>query len=137
MGRAAGWRMRKSGISFECMGWHTGYRRAFSTSMLKITLLDRAQEMRFRLEGRLSGAWVGELGQSWRTASSTIRDRQAVVDLGEVDFVDSEGEALLTEMRRAGVRLHAATPLMRALVEEIEQAARTGAPVSSVSGNSA
>ena len=105
--------------------------------MLKITLLDTADELRFRLEGRLSGAWVGELRQSWRTGVSTIRGRRTLVDLGEVDFVDAEGQALLTEMRREGVRLHAVTPLIRALVEEIERAAPSTAPLTSASRNPA
>ena len=86
--------------------------------MLKITLLDSAHELRFRLEGRLSGPWVGELRQCWQTASSTTQGRSTVVDMGEVDFVDSEGQSLLAEMHGGGVRLVAVTPLIRAVVEE-------------------
>src|ERR1017187_41000 len=39
--------------------------------MLKITLHDSAREFRLKLEGRLSGPWVNELEQCWKTASST------------------------------------------------------------------
>lgn len=89
-----------------------------NVAMLKITLLDSAEELRFRLEGKISGAWVDELRQCWVTASSTTGNRRTVVDLGEVDFVDGPGEALLSDMSREGVELRASTPFMRALVDQ-------------------
>jgi hypothetical protein len=92
--------------------------------MLKITLHDSSGELRFRLEGRLSGAWVGELRQCWLTAQSAIRDRRTVLDLDEVDYVDADGQALLNEMHRQGVTLRAVTPLIQELVREIERAGR-------------
>src|ERR1043166_961105 len=86
--------------------------------MLKITLHDSAAELRFRLEGRLSGAWVGELRQCWQTARSTTGGRGTVVDLHDVDFIDEGGQALLAEMHHQGVRLQASTPLIQGVVEE-------------------
>ncbi len=87
--------------------------------MLKITIHDSSKELRFRLEGRLSGPWVAELRQCWVTASSTTGGRVTVLDLQEVDFVDDCGRVLLKEMAREGVELRAATPLIRSLVEEV------------------
>jgi len=92
--------------------------------MLKITLHDSADELRFRLEGRLSGAWVGELRQCWQTALSTVHGRKTTLDLGEVDYVDADGQSLLAEMFRQGVSLKAVTPLIREVVQEIEQSGR-------------
>lgn len=87
--------------------------------MLKITLHDSAREMRFKLEGKLSGLWVRELRQSWQTAASTTGGRSTTVDLTDVDFVDQDGESLLKEMHQQGVRLIAATPLIRAVVDQV------------------
>jgi len=87
--------------------------------MLKTTLHDSSEELRRKLEGKLAGPWVAELQQCWRTAASTTHDRKTVVDLGDVDFVDPEGQSLLAEMHRQGVRLVAVTPLIQALVQEI------------------
>jgi anti-anti-sigma regulatory factor len=94
--------------------------------MLKITLHDSAREFRLKLEGRLSGPWVHELEQCWKTASSTTRDRKTVVDLGEVDFVDPAGESLLAHMHAEGVQLVAVTPLIRAVLQEICRAQACG-----------
>jgi hypothetical protein len=91
-------------------------------AMLKITILDSAAELRFRLEGKLSGPWVTELRQCWQTAASTTAGgRGTVADLREVDFVDPAGQQLLLDMHRAGVRLQAATPLIRTLCDEINR----------------
>lgn len=87
--------------------------------MLKITLHDSASELRFRLEGKLSGLWVAELRQCWQTAQSTTRNRKTVLDLADLDFVDPEGQLLLEDMHRQGVTLLAMTPFIRAIVDEV------------------
>jgi ABC-type transporter Mla MlaB component len=87
--------------------------------MLKITLHDSPSEFRLKLEGRLSGPWVLELQQCWKTAASTTQDRRTVADLSDVDFVDAAGQSLLLEMHRRGVRLLAVTPLVQAVIEEV------------------
>jgi anti-anti-sigma regulatory factor len=97
--------------------------------MLKITLLDSADECRFRLEGKLSGPWVTELRQCWNTASSTTHGRRTVMDLREVDFVDPAGEVLLGDMSQQGVDLQASTPFMRAVVDGIAAAPRASRSV--------
>jgi anti-anti-sigma regulatory factor len=94
--------------------------------MLKITIHDSANELRFRLEGRLCGPWVRELRQCWQTAASTTGGRRTVLDLGEVDFVDPEGQSLMADMCQRGVRLLAITPLIRSLIEEIPIASGYG-----------
>ena len=92
--------------------------------MLKITLHDQPDQLRLRLEGRLVGPWVQELNQCWRTAISTTANRAVVVDLREVDFVDTDGQALLETMRREGVQLIAATPLIRSVLAKVERICR-------------
>jgi hypothetical protein len=94
--------------------------------MLKITLHDSARELRFKLEGKLMGLWVAELRQCWHTAASTTSGRRTVLELDEVDFVCPEGESLLAEMHHEGVRLTAATPVTRAIVDEIRRLQRCG-----------
>ena len=85
---------------------------------MKITLHNDQGGLLVVLEGRLCGAWVEELRQCWQKAASTLQSRTATVDLKEVDFVDAEGQALLAGMHQAGVRLRAATPLIRGLLRK-------------------
>jgi len=94
--------------------------------MLKITIHDSAAELRFHLEGRLSGAWVEELRQCWQTAASTTSGRTTVLDLCDVDFIDPAGQRLVAEMHACGVRLMAATPLIQAIVEDACRACGCG-----------
>jgi len=86
--------------------------------MLKITLQPSATELRLRLEGRLAGPWVGELRHCWQNVPAAER-RPTILDLREVDFVDPEGEALLAEMHRHGVRLEASCALLRHMLAQI------------------
>jgi hypothetical protein len=44
------------------------------------------------------------------------------VDLRDVDFVDTAGETLLRDLCDNGVELQAATPFMKAIVEQIMDA---------------
>jgi anti-anti-sigma regulatory factor len=94
--------------------------------MLKITLHDSFGEFRLKLEGRLSGPWVQELEQCWKTASSTTQGRRTVVDLGEVDFVDPRGQSLLTEMHAEGVEMEAISPLICSVLKEVCEAPACG-----------
>ncbi len=99
--------------------------------MLRITLADSASATTFKLEGKLSGAWVGELERCWRSSSSSLGGRALRVDLKGVSFVDEEGRKLLSEMHRKGAQLIAAGPMLRQVVEEI---ARNSAKLAALAG---
>lgn len=90
-------------------------------AMLKITLHDSADEFRFRLEGKLSGAWVNELRQCWLTASSTTQGRRTVLDMREVDFVDDAAESLICDMTGAGVLVQVSSPFMQSVMDGISR----------------
>ncbi len=94
--------------------------------MLKITLHDSALEFRITLEGRLTGPWVAELEQCWQTASSTTAGRRTILDLGEVDFICPDAEAVLCRMHAQGVEFLAETPIIRSLLHDICEPAPCG-----------
>jgi anti-anti-sigma regulatory factor len=87
--------------------------------MLRITIHDSPSEFRLQLEGRLAGPWVREVELCWQTAQSTVRNRMVIVDLRDVDFVDSAGERLLAALHQQGAKLLAAGPMTKHLVAEI------------------
>lgn len=86
--------------------------------MLRITTHEDAGTIRLELEGVLKGAWVPELERCWRRAASD-RTKTLVIDLSEVEFVDTAGRYLLALMHAGGAGFVAATPLMNQLVAEI------------------
>lgn len=86
--------------------------------MLRISVDRCEQSTTVKVEGRVIGAWVGELGACWadllESAARPIR-----VDLDGVIFVDAAGKSVLRQMWADGAILAATSLTMRAVVEEI------------------
>ena len=87
--------------------------------MLRIYIHDEVPVTSFVVEGKLVGPWVKELERCWESVVA-YPYRSMLVDLAHVTFIDSEGRALLTRMRRKGVKLLSAGVLINAIVAEIE-----------------
>jgi hypothetical protein len=68
--------------------------------MLKITLHEAAGALRIELEGRLTGAWVGEVEHCWQTAQASHPNRTLTVNLTGVTWIDHAGRYLLRWMHR-------------------------------------
>ena len=86
--------------------------------MLRITSHENAETVCLKLEGILKGAWVPEMERCWRTVYSD-RNKALIVDLTDVEFVDTAGRYLLALMHAHGASFVAVTPLMSELVAEI------------------
>ena len=86
--------------------------------MLRITTQEDAETVRLKLEGMLKGAWVPEMEQCWRRVS-TARSKLLVVDLTDVEYVDTAGRYLLALIHAHGASFVAVTPIMIQLVAEI------------------
>lgn len=65
-----------------------------------------------RLEGRVVGAWVAELRDACERALAG--GRKLKLHLAEVDFLDANGLALLTNLRARGVALLECPPFVEA-----------------------
>jgi len=86
--------------------------------MLRITSEKSRDSVRFRLEGSLTGPWVGELEHEWRTEQPS-EAIPLVVDLTNVTFVGEDGKLLLQQMWREGAQLIATGCCIGHLVEEM------------------
>src|SRR5437899_10413673 len=64
---------------------------------------------RFQLRGRLSLETVRDLEQAWRTASSTIGERQTVLDITDLTTIEASGQNVLSRPRERAALL-SATP---------------------------
>jgi ABC-type transporter Mla MlaB component len=85
--------------------------------MLRITLHQDGRPCRLKLAGRLSGPWVGETENVWRSALCS--GEEVEVDVTEVIAVDRAGYELLATMHHAGARLVAKGVWMTTLIREI------------------
>jgi ABC-type transporter Mla MlaB component len=89
--------------------------------MLRITVHETPQQVTLKLEGSLTGSWVMELEDCWRTARSNHAGRLLCLDLTEVDGVDSAGTYLLALLYNREVQLIASGLVMTELVAGIEE----------------
>jgi len=87
--------------------------------MLRITVRPGANEVRLVLEGDLTGAWVTELEDCWRSTRAILDGRSFRVDLSAVDRVDQAGRYLLVLLRLDGARLVASGVAMTDLVTSL------------------
>ena len=72
--------------------------------MLKISQIGKANHsVTLRLEGRIVGPWVAELQHSCEKVLTD--DRSLKLHLGDVEFMDTQGVALLSSLRSRGVAL--------------------------------
>jgi anti-anti-sigma regulatory factor len=84
--------------------------------MLKITTYEDNGKRRLKLEGKLKEAWVLELEQCWRKLDGK---KKLIVDLTDVDYVDTAGKYLLALMYGRGARFIAVSPMMKHFVAKL------------------
>jgi len=88
--------------------------------MLRITTEESGGFTTFHLEGKLIGAWVGELEGAWAHWNNSCEPPgRSRIDLSEVLFVDERGKALLKRLACAGAELVANNPFMRSVIDHL------------------
>jgi anti-anti-sigma regulatory factor len=79
--------------------------------MLKISHTGKAgKTVSLKLEGRVVGAWVGELRQNCELLLG--KGRKLCLDLADVSFADPDGVTTLTQFRARGVELVNCSPFL-------------------------
>jgi len=86
--------------------------------MLKVTTSTDSTKTTLQVEGKLTGAWVGELERCWREIAS---NQAVAVSLQAVTFIDDKGKDLLIRMYQSGAELLAEGCMTKAIVEEIRE----------------
>lgn len=84
--------------------------------MLRIDVIERGNRAVLVLEGRLVGAWVGEVRRS--CGEALARGAAVTLDLAAVSFVDAAGIQVLRELASRQVALANATPFVAAQLRE-------------------
>jgi anti-anti-sigma regulatory factor len=89
--------------------------------MLKITVDQAPAKITLKLEGSLSGAWVSELEDVWRSAVFDGTGRAVCVDLAAVFGMDAAGRYLLLLIHeRGGQMIGSGGRILDDLVEVVE-----------------
>jgi anti-anti-sigma regulatory factor len=88
--------------------------------MLRISILETAEEVELKLEGRIAGPWAAELGRVWVETAPRLSSRKLVLDLSSVTYADAEGTQLLSEIySQTHAELLAGTLWTQSLAEQI------------------
>jgi anti-anti-sigma regulatory factor len=87
--------------------------------MFRISIADTPSQRTLRLEGTLTGAWVAELGTTWRNASQDLGGRKLVIDLTNVTVISSEGEDALFDLMKKGVNFSSSSVLTRHMLKRL------------------
>jgi anti-anti-sigma regulatory factor len=90
-----------------------------SEHMLRITVTTRVDGSTLVLEGRLGGAWVGDVAACWKGLLAEPDGRPIRIDLDGVTFINASGKALIRAMHAQGAILVATEVMIRTIVDEI------------------
>lgn len=93
---------------------------------MRIQIDELGDQVTFRVEGRVTGAWVPELEQCWHAAVVDHPGRKISVDLSGVMCVDQAGQYLLRLMRRDGVTFIGAGLAIREIFNEMSGKTQRG-----------
>jgi hypothetical protein len=72
--------------------------------MLKISVIDGRKQRRLVLEGKLIAPWTAELKAACERARADMDGRDLVVDVKHLTAIRQEGENLLLELMKDGVK---------------------------------
>jgi hypothetical protein len=86
--------------------------------MLRITIHRAEDDLVMKLEGCVSGPWVGELDACWRGATTQHAGR-LMVDLRGVCHVDAGGRVVMARMHEAGASFMTSGCVMPEVVREV------------------
>jgi anti-anti-sigma regulatory factor len=72
--------------------------------MLKISIVEGRKQRRLVVEGKLVPPWSDELKAACERTESGLNGRELVIDLKNITTISQQGEDLLLELMKQGVR---------------------------------
>jgi anti-anti-sigma regulatory factor len=70
--------------------------------MLRISIVERRNQRRLVLEGKLVAPWAQELKPAYEEASADLNGRELVLDVKGLTAISEDGENVLLELLKAG-----------------------------------
>jgi hypothetical protein len=90
----------------------------YKRNMFKISIVD----------GTLIGAWIAELGTTWREASKELCGRKLVIDLSDVTVISREGEDAIFDLMKKGVNFSCWGVLTKHVLKQLARKTRQESP---------
>jgi len=96
--------------------------------MFKISIVDTRAQRKLVVEGALIGAWVAELGTTWRHASRELGGRKLVIDLRNVTVISREGEDAIFDLIKEDVRFSCGNVLTKHVLKQLARKKQQESP---------
>jgi len=92
--------------------------------MLKISIRDTPDRRRLVLEGKLVAPWAAELRRECREAAADLRGRELTIELRNVTCISEDGENVLLELMKEGVRFRASGVFTKHVMKQLARKIR-------------
>jgi hypothetical protein len=92
--------------------------------MLKISIIDSKTQRRLVVEGKLIAPWTAELQSAWLKATTDFDDRELVIDVKGLTAITEDGENVLMEMMKAGVRFRSSGVFTKQVLKRLARSIR-------------
>src|SRR5215472_8318544 len=92
--------------------------------MLKISIVEERKQRRLVVEGRLVAPWSDELKAAYQWARSGLDGRELAIDLKNVTTISQQGETLLLELMKQGVRFRGSGVFTNEILKQVARRLR-------------
>jgi anti-anti-sigma regulatory factor len=92
--------------------------------MLKISIVEGRKQRRLVVEGRLAAPWSDELKAACEKAGSGLNGRELIIDLKSLTTISQEGENLLLELMKQGVRFRGSGVFTNEILKQVARRLR-------------
>jgi anti-anti-sigma regulatory factor len=92
--------------------------------MLKISIVEGRKQRRLVVEGKLAAPWSDELKAACDRAGSGLDGRELVIDLKNVTPISQQGENLLLELMKQGVRFRGCGVFTNEILKQVARRLR-------------
>jgi hypothetical protein len=87
--------------------------------MLRISIVEGRSQRRLVLEGKLVSPWVDVLKAAYENAKADSNGRQLVIDLRNLTTISNQGESLLLDLMKQGVRFRCSGVFAKEVLKEV------------------
>jgi len=95
--------------------------------MLKISIIEGHSERRVIVEGKLVGPWAAELRGACENVNADLFGRKLVIDMRHVTAISQEGENVLFELIRKGVKFRCRGVFTKHVLKQVSRRANGNA----------